>query len=337
MRSTIKKLVTPPTFADETQSRLVSWLHTYLILAIITVLILLPAILDSSERLSTSLMISTAWLVTHFLSWVLLRHRLVQLSKYLIISSFFIISVVTLFLYNGLRSFSIVSFFIFLAVISFLTNARTLIFFAALSIAVFSVAFYAEQIGIIQPVFIPMIAPITLTLLLGALTAHTLILRFIVHAHQAQEENNRHITNELIVRNHALEASQSLLQKAHDELEKRVADRTFQLSWTNEQLSHEIKDRQLAVDMLLKSEATWRSLVTHAPNTILTIDTAFKILFTNQVTELMQKKHPVGNSVFDIQLQSDCFPLMRQCFQDVIETGELGAFEATGVGALNGR
>ncbi|MCP5099496.1 MAG: response regulator [Chloroflexi bacterium] len=41
--------------------------------------------------------------------------------------------------------------------------------------------------------------------------------------------------------------------------------------------------------------------------------------------------------MFDIQLQSDCFPLMRQCFQDVIETGELGAFEATGVGALNGR
>ena len=64
-----------------------------------------------------------------------------------------------------------------------------------------------------------------------------------------------------IERVHAAEA----LQRAHDELERRVEARTAELVIANEQLKREIEERQEAAEALRRSEARYRAMFEHNP------------------------------------------------------------------------
>jgi len=83
-------------------------------------------------------------------------------------------------------------------------------------------------------------------------------------AFQGIIESIRDITE----RRHAKEA----LQEAHDELERRVEERTTELVQANEQLVQVVEERQRAVEALQESQQRFRNLFEHAPLCIFETD-----------------------------------------------------------------
>jgi len=75
--------------------------------------------------------------------------------------------------------------------------------------------------------------------------------------------------------------AQEALQRAHDELERRVEERTAELAQINEQLRREIIEREHAQEKLQESESRQRMLVENAPLGIIWCDIHGNILQVN--------------------------------------------------------
>lgn len=75
------------------------------------------------------------------------------------------------------------------------------------------------------------------------------------------------------------------LQKAHDELERRVEERTGELITSNRQLRQEIVERERAEGALRASEAKYRELVENANSIILRTDAQGNITFFNEFAQ----------------------------------------------------
>jgi PAS domain S-box-containing protein len=75
------------------------------------------------------------------------------------------------------------------------------------------------------------------------------------------------------------------LQKAHDELEFRVEERTARLARTAERLKLELAERRRAEESLRLSEERFRSVAQTAGDAIITIDSHGKIVFWNHAAE----------------------------------------------------
>ncbi len=310
MRFKSQHLLKLPTFSDPEETRLAGWIQTYLITAVVVALLLLPIVVTNSVRVYTSVGINTIFIATHFLAWVLLRNKLIQPAKKVLITSFFILSVSLLFLYNGIRGMAAISFFVLITVVSLLGNTRTITIVTSLSVLLMTMAYFAEQTGLIQADFIPQAVPIHLVLLLAAMGTNMLIQQFINISYAEKEVQ---------------------LQQAHNQLEQRVAERTVQLTRTNNLLSQEIKEHQLSVTALQKSEAIWRSMAVYAPNIIITIDLGYNILYFNHPQNPILDNLSIGDSIFDIQLHESCHTHMRDYFANMPNDELFGTFEAKGI------
>lgn len=76
--------------------------------------------------------------------------------------------------------------------------------------------------------------------------------------------------------------AEQALKKAHDELERRVEERTAELTNTNERLQQEIEERRRAAEALRQSEDKYRALIEASPDAILMTDMEQNILFASQ-------------------------------------------------------
>ena len=101
-------------------------------------------------------------------------------------------------------------------------------------------------------------------------------------------------------------AAQQALKKAHDDLERRVVERTAELA---------------------QSEERWRSLVQTAPDFILTVDPDGTIRYINRMEEGFDANDVIGTSAFDYVLPEYHGP-MKDCYEEVLRTGEVRAFES---------
>ncbi len=77
------------------------------------------------------------------------------------------------------------------------------------------------------------------------------------------------------------------LQKAHDELEIRVNERTEELVKTNEILKTEIIERKQAEEALRESEQRWATTLASIGDAVISTDTEGRITFMNAVAEAL--------------------------------------------------
>jgi PAS domain S-box-containing protein len=77
------------------------------------------------------------------------------------------------------------------------------------------------------------------------------------------------------------------LQKAHDELERRIQERTVELMETNEQLKQEIEERKRVEEALRESEAKYRLLIDNLPSVVYRGYADWSVEFMDKKVELV--------------------------------------------------
>jgi len=85
----------------------------------------------------------------------------------------------------------------------------------------------------------------------------------------------------------ARERAEEALRRAHDELERRVEERTAKLAEATEQLKRELIGRRRVEESLRLSEERFRSVAQTASDAIITIDSRGEIVFWNHAAENM--------------------------------------------------
>ncbi len=88
----------------------------------------------------------------------------------------------------------------------------------------------------------------------------------------------------------------------------------------------DITERKIAENALRVSEAKWRSITQSTPDQVMLLDTSGQILFINHAVPDLTVEQVIGTSVYD-WVSPEQRPLMQQCYQGVVNTGQPGFFE----------
>lgn len=111
------------------------------------------------------------------------------------------------------------------------------------------------------------------------------------------------------------------LRQAHDELERRVSERTEELRMTNENLLLEIDERKKTVNALAESEEKYRKLVDFSPDGI-HVTVAGKVVFANAATaRILGLPGPddlLGTEILDF-IHPEFRPLVRERLRSTLE------------------
>jgi len=111
-----------------------------------------------------------------------------------------------------------------------------------------------------------------------------------------------------------LKNAEEALQKAHDELERHVEERTAQLLRANEQLKHEIEERKQAEEALRESEERFRSIFEKSRDAICLIDSEGRYLMVNdamcELTGLSREE--LVNKHYSTFMDKETHELMEQ-------------------------
>lgn len=120
------------------------------------------------------------------------------------------------------------------------------------------------------------------------------------------------------------------LEILNEHLEARVSSRTAELQNAHTILNEENKKRNQLYRALQQTEAKWRSLVSNAPDTILTLSKEGTILYINHSISSKGIEELIGASIFDFINQDDVSKV-RQILDDVFQTGRQQVMETEGL------
>lgn len=122
------------------------------------------------------------------------------------------------------------------------------------------------------------------------------------------------------------------LEKLNENLEARVASRTAELQQAHATLNEEYTKRNRLYRALQQTEARWRSLVTNAPDTILTLDIDGTILYINHPIASRGVEETIGLSIYQFLNPSD-LQKAKRILQEVFQNGKPQEMETEGVSA----
>lgn len=122
------------------------------------------------------------------------------------------------------------------------------------------------------------------------------------------------------------------LEKLNEHLEARVVSRTAELQHAHSILNEEYKKRNRLYSALQQTEAKWRSLVTNAPDTILTLDSDGTILYVNHLISSLGTEEIIGSTIFQYMKTED-ISKAKQILKEVFQTGTPQVIETEGFNA----
>lgn len=122
------------------------------------------------------------------------------------------------------------------------------------------------------------------------------------------------------------------LQKAREELELRVKERTADLFYANEQLQREILERKQAEEVLRESEEKFRSLAEQLPNMVF-INKKGRIIYVNKKCEEIMgyKKEEFYSPDFDFLtlIAPEFLDIVKEHFNEHLEGKKVPPYEYT--------
>ncbi|QDT43886.1 Sensor protein FixL [Gimesia alba] len=122
------------------------------------------------------------------------------------------------------------------------------------------------------------------------------------------------------------------LEKLNEHLEARVVSRTAELQHAHSILNEEYKKRNRLYRALQQTEAKWRSLVTNAPDTILTLDCDGTILYVNHNISSLGMEEIIGSTIFQYMKTED-ISKAKQILKEVFQSGTPQVMETEGLNA----
>ncbi len=120
------------------------------------------------------------------------------------------------------------------------------------------------------------------------------------------------------------------LEILNENLEARVSSRTAELQNAHTILNEEDKKRNQLYRALQQTEAKWRSLVSNAPDTILTLNIEGMILYINRSISSSGIEEIIGRSIFEFINEDDILKA-HQILEDVFTTGRQQVMETEGL------
>jgi PAS domain S-box-containing protein len=121
--------------------------------------------------------------------------------------------------------------------------------------------------------------------------------------------------------------AETALQRANAELETRVTMRTAALTQANEQLQHELRERQQVEEALHSSEARYRDLFENANDLVYIHDLVGNVLFVNRAAERLIGY--TGDDALRLNLTELVIPEERQRFQETLHRQQTGTVSET--------
>lgn len=118
---------------------------------------------------------------------------------------------------------------------------------------------------------------------------------------------------------------EAALQKAHDELEQRVEERTAELARTTEQLKLELTERKRAEEALRESEEKYRTISGTAQDAIVMMDNRGKISYWNPAAERIfgyTTEEAIGNELHIFLGPQRYHEAYKEGFKKFQETGQ---------------
>ncbi len=332
MWRSLRRWLSAPTFPDDEQTRAARWLN-WLLLVLITLLVadlgaILFGILDQDAS-SPIVITNTIGLAASTGILILTRRGYVRVAAYLLLVVIFVlITYLNAVVFESIRTPNVMAYFALIPLAGLLLGRRSMNLLAALCVATISGVFYLEWVGVLSPTpgarsIFDDVAVVFFTIALN-----TIFLNAVVRRVEEKAEETRQTAAALATANQELQVSQSRLREAHNELEDRVRRRTEELRQTNIRLEAEIEERQLVLDALRKSEASWRSLATNVPELIALITPDGLITFVNRAVGGRLPETLLGADVASLHSHSRDQTALKQSLARAMATGETTAYES---------
>lgn len=121
------------------------------------------------------------------------------------------------------------------------------------------------------------------------------------------------------------------LQKARDELEIRVEERTFELATLNQDLRAEVIERNKTENSLRQLQAQYQALVENAPDMIIRFDKELRCLYANPAIQFITGKlagEVMGEYIYNMNFGVENNEILQKHLINVIESGEDLRFES---------
>ncbi|MBK8904002.1 MAG: response regulator [Anaerolineaceae bacterium] len=257
MKSLASYLV-PPRFEDPEQYRQAYWLNRYLLAFDATMMLLLVLIRPLSRFSGFEQTAALLGLVCLFsLGLVctgLVYFGRIRLAAWLLCAVSFAIITGLMCVFEGIRSSSVVGYFVIVSAVSLFIRGQAPLLFMVLNVSALTLVYMLEQNGIVVSSFGTRSTIDDLVILSAGLVLNTLLLRQLIEGLSTGVADAHCAADALQVANEELKQSQALLKQLHHELEARVAARTAELQIANAQLQHEVGERKRTEEAMQQAQ-----------------------------------------------------------------------------------
>lgn len=265
MVSELRRLLLPPIFPDREKTRTARWLHFFLWLFILLLLVLTATLVvspfDPTIKLQFAVIQAIMILVFGLGLHLVRRGRLHVVAVILLILAYLGTLYSHGYVFRTIHDPSVVGYFILVPLAGLFFGERVMFGTVALSSVTVIITHFLERLMILNPTMGTRSTTDDLTFILVAFGLNALLTRALLTDLRESGNDARRAAAALQLTNRELEANQRLLQQARDELEERVIQRTAELAQINQQLVDEVQERE-------RSEYRFRSLAENSPDFI---------------------------------------------------------------------